>query len=471
MSNTLTKNNLDLVFKAYDVRGETPSQLDEPFFSALGKAFATYLHAKKIIVGRDIRTDSVKFQNAFIHGALSAGCEVIDIGEVATEMLYFAVGDDQTSDGGAVITASHNPSGWNGCKMVGKGSIPISGEAGFTEIKKLILSDHSSKSNVRKIARRAQKRNIYPGFKQKVFSFIGATTIKPLKIVVDAGNGVGGKIFDYLFSGLQLDVTKMYFQPDGSFPNHDPDPSKEENVTEIIKKTVELGADIGIALDGDADRVFFIDNRGRHPSGAYTGTIIARHFLRQHPGEKIIHCPRLKWVLTKEIKKAGGVPVVSKIGHTNFKKLMREANAIFAPEASSHFYYRDFYYCDSAMITIATMLRLLSEGLDFDKEMDYIYKTYPNSGEVNYVVKTAASALTKIENSFVKSGHIVDHLDGISIDFKDWRFNLRGSNTQPLLRLNVEGKTKEAVIKGFRKIEKMISGTRDNVPGLAELLT
>jgi len=467
MAMPLSKENLELVFKAYDIRGETPNQLNEPFFQTLGHAFVAYIGAKKIVVGRDIRTDSPKFQQAFIRGVLSAGCNVIDIGETATEQLYFAVGDDLTIDGGAIITASHNPSGWNGCKMIGKGGTPIGGDTGLTEIKKLMLNLEKPPLTV--TPGKIIIKDIYPAFKQKVLSFIGNTKIKPLKIVVDAGNGIGGKLFDYIFEDLPLKITRLYFEPDGTFPNHIPDPFKEENVAEIKKKTVELSADIGIAIDGDSDRVFFIDNKGRRPSGAYTGAIMSQYFLKNHPGEKIIHCPRLKWVLTEVIRRAGGIPIISKVGHANFKQKMREVDAIFAPETSAHFFYKDFYYCDSGMITIALMLKLLSEGLDFDKQLDYIYTTYPNSGEVNYIVKNVSAELSKVENIFINEGYTVDLIDGISVDLDDWRFNLRGSNTQPLLRLNVEGKTKKAVIKGFRRIEKLISGTRDNIPELSEL--
>jgi phosphomannomutase len=462
-----TQTQLDKVFHAYDIRGLVPDELNAPFFEALGRAFVIFLKATRISVGRDFRPDSLAFQNAFIKGANTAGCDVEDIGEIATEMVYFAVGDNTRLDGGATITASHNPAGWNGAKLVGQGGAPISGDYGLAKIKEIMLDLPSTKSVKNGKQGKTIKKDIYPSYKAKVLSFIGKTQIKSLEIVVDAGNGIGGKIFDYVFGELPLKVTKLYFEPDGTFPNHVPDPLKEENVAEIKKQTVEQQADIGIAIDGDADRVFFIDNKGRRPSGAYTGAIFAKYLLATHPGDKIIHCPRLVWCLRDEVQKAGGVPVISRVGHSLIKQCMRDEKALFSPETSAHFFYRDFYYCDSGMITIAIMLKLLSEDLDFDETLDYLYATYPNSGEVNFIVKDVQSTIAKIEAYY--HDHKIDKLDGISIEFPTWRFNLRGSNTEPKLRLNVEGKTKETVLEGFKEVEALIAAPRDNIPELPEL--
>jgi len=459
-----SNSQLDQVFLAYDIRGQVPDQLNEEFYEQLGKAFVTFLNAKKIAVGYDIRPDSKVFTSAFIKGATSLGCDCINVGEISTEMIYFITGARVELDGGAVITASHNPAGWNGCKMVGHGASPISEEYGLKEIKELMLADKFQQSStIGKIS----EENIYPAFKEKILSFIGAIKIKPLKIVVDAGNGIGGKIFDYVFGQLPLDVIKMYFEPDGMFPNHVPDPLKEENVAEIKERTVEEKADIGIAIDGDADRVFFIDNKGRNPSGVYTGALFARYFLKSNPGEKIIHCVRVAFAMRKEAEKAGGIPIMNRVGHSPFKKRMKEEKAIFAAEMSSHFYYRDFYNADSGMITIALMLKMLSQGLDFDKEMDYMYETYPDSGEVNYVVDDVQGTIEKVEAAY-KDGKIIK-IDGVSVEYDDWRFNLRPSNTQPLIRLNVEGKTEDVIVENFRKIEKIIGGKRDNLPRLTAL--
>ncbi len=468
---TLSKSNLDSVFHAYDIRGRDPEELDEVFYETLGMAFVTFLNAKKIVIGRDIRKSGEKYKQAFIKGATSQGADVIDIGEIATEMLYYAVGSDKSIDGGVTITASHNPSGWNGCKMVGSGASPLSGDYGLPEIKKLMLDnsfelDQNRQGKVTKI-------DIYPEFKAKVLSFLGDTEIKPLKIVVDAGNGIGGKIFDYVFGDLNLEVKKMFFEPDDAFPNHVPNPMEEENIAQIKKETVSSQADIGIAIDGDADRVFFVDNKGRNPSGIYTGAIYATHFLKDNPGANIIQDPRITWPVTNEVQKAGGKTVMIKAGHSFFKHHMKESNAIFGAEASCHFYYRDFFNADSGMITIALILKMLSNGLDFDETLDYYYSTYPNSGEVNFEVDDPNATYLQIEEYF-KTNYpeaIITKIDGISIELPTWRFNLRGSNTQPLIRLNLEAKDKDTIVKNYILLKKLIAGRQDNTPSMKELLT
>lgn len=460
----MDKNLLDGVFHAYDIRGEVTSQLDENFFEVLGKAYVTFLKAKKIVVGNDIRPESVSFKEAFIKGALSLGVDVVDIGEVATEMIYFASGSNLEYDGGAVVTASHNPSGWNGCKMVGKGAIPLSGDYGLKEIKELMIQNNFTNSDK---AGTLTKIDIYPDFKEKVLSILEGVEIKKLKVVVDAGNGIGGKMFDYIFGEMPFEVTKMYFEPDGTFPNHVPNPLEEENVIEIKAKTKELNADIGIAIDGDADRVFFIDSKGRNPDGAYTGSILARKILEKNPGEVILQDPKLIWAIAKEVIKVGGKPIQIKTGHSFFKAAMREHNAIFGVELSSHIYFRDFYSADSGMMAIAYMIKFLSEGLDFIKELDYLYSTYPTSGEVNYKVNNNAEIIKTIEEKFKDAK--ISKIDGISIEYPEWRFNLRGSNTQPLLRLCMEAESKDLIVEHFKEVEKLIGGTRDNKPQLAEL--
>ncbi|MBN1331271.1 phosphomannomutase/phosphoglucomutase [Candidatus Dojkabacteria bacterium] len=462
------KKILDNVFHAYDVRGKVPEELDEEFFEALGKAFVKYLNAKKIAVGRDIRETGVAFQKAFIKGATSLGCDVVDVGEIATEMIYFATGSDLSFDGGATITASHNPPGWNGCKMVSKGASALSSDKGLPEIENLVMENEFEESEK---PGTVTEENFYPAFKEKVLSFFEGTEIKPMKIVVDAGNGIGGKLFDYIFGDLNLDVTRMYFEPNGNFPNHIPNPIELENVHEIMAKTQELQADIGIAIDGDADRSFFVDNKGRNPDGVYIGSIFAEYFLKRNPGDTVILDPRVIGPVDDAVEKYGGTGVRCKAGHSFFKQKMKEVDAIFGSENSSHFFFRDFYHADSGMITIAIMLKLLSEGLDFDEKLDELYKKYPKSGEVNYEVNDVHSTIKKVEQ-YCRDKYenlAFDYIDGVSAEAKDWRFNLRPSNTQPLIRFNLEGKSKDKVIEKFREIEKVIGGKRDNMPVLKEL--
>lgn len=458
-----TQEQLDAVFHAYDIRGQYPDNLNDEFYEYLAKAYITYLKAKKIAVGYDIRPESVQFAEAFIKGAVSMNCDIVKVGEIATEMMYFKVGSDSSLDGGAVITASHNPAGWNGCKLVGKSASPLSSDKGLKEVKEIMLiGSYSNDGGQGSIS----EEDIYPEFKQKILSFLDETEIKPMKVVIDAGNGVGGKIYDYVFGDLPLEITRMYFEPDGTFPNHTPDPIKEENVKDIKAKIKELNPDLGIAIDGDADRVFFLDKTGRRPSGIYMGSIFTKYFLNIEPKFKIIQDPRITWPIKKEVEKLGGESVVVKAGHSFFKKYMKEMDAVFAAEYSSHFYYKDFYFADSGMVTIALMLKMLSEGMDLVKELDYLYTTYPNSGEVNYKVNVAET-IKKVEEVFV--GGKVEHIDGLSIEYPEWRFNLRGSNTQPLIRLNVEANDKNILIEKFHDLERVIAAERDNIPELEEL--
>lgn len=505
-----SKEYLEKVFHAYDIRGEVPDQLNKEFFEELGRAFAKYLNASKIAVGRDFRPDSRDFQQSFIEGIVSEGCDVVDVGEIGTEMIYFVCGENPDFDGGATITASHNPAGWNGCKMVGKKARAISGSSGLSEIMELMLDGGSddkgnkqAKSSSNLTPGKVEAVDIYPEFKNKILSFLEGVEIHPMKIVVDAGNGIGGNLFDYVFGDLPLDVVKMYFEPDGNFPNHEANPSKEENVEDIKKRVLEENADLGIAIDGDADRVFFIDKKGRNPSGIYSGTILARYFfnnsdsrlddkssefrdkLSTHAedvvggdvvvgGDKtpvkqvIIQDPRVKWVVEKEVEKLGGTTVMCRVGHSYFKEKMKEFDAVFGIEMSSHFYYRDFYYADSGMTTIAVMLRLLSEGLDFSGALDSLYASYPNSGEVNFRVEDPVSVFDRVEAAFRDCS--ISRVDGLSVVSDSWRFNLRSSNTQPLIRLNVEGVSVDVIAEVYHDVVRLIGGERTNRPGLDVLV-
>ncbi len=466
---SFSQKQLDEVFHAYDIRGLDPQQLNEEFFESLGKAYVTFLNAKKIAVGNDIRKTGPKYKQAFIKGATSLGCDVVDIGEIATEMLYFKVGSDKSFDGGATVTASHNPSGWNGCKMVAKEAFPLSGDYGLNDIKSLMI-ENSFKPSAR--IGNVTTEDIYPAFKTKILSLLKDTKLKHLKIVVDAGNGIGGNIFDYVFGDLGFDLTKMYFEPDDRFPNHIPNPMEVENVKDIMAKTVELKADIGIAIDGDADRVFFIDNKGRNPDGIYTGAIFTEYFLSKYPGSTIIQDPRVIWPVTDAVSKLKGKSIFCKAGHSFFKEKMKTNDAVYGAENSSHFYYKDFYYADSGMITIALMLKLLSEGLDFDEKLDEIYDTYPKSGEVNYTVSDAKGLISQVESYYRQkySDAKFDYIDGITVEGKDWRFNLRSSNTQPLIRLNLEARNKQTVIDKFKEVEKLIDSKRETQPLMPELV-
>ncbi len=469
--NTINPQNLASVFHSYDIRGRDPKELDEKFFKILAKAFVTFLDAKKIAVGYDFRRTSSKYKQAFIQGAIELGCDVVDLGEIATEMLYFAVGRDDSIDGGVTITASHNPAGWNGCKLVGHKASPISGDFGLPEIKDLMLKNKFPKAKERR--GKTMKLNIYPDFKKEILKILDIQKIPNLNIVVDAGNGIGGKIFNYVFGDLDLNVIKLYFDIDDNFPNHVPNPLEIENVKDLIDKVKEINADLGIAIDGDADRTFFVDKKGRNPNGLFTGTIFAEQFLKQEENGTIIIDPRTVRPFINLKKSFPNSKIIkSKAGHSHFKNKMKKYNAIFGAEKSSHFYYRDFFFADSGMLTIAYMLKFLSEGLNFEKKLDYLYKNFQESGEVNYKVENPEKILNLVEKYFQNKypNAKPENIDGITFREKNWGFNLRKSNTQPLVRLNVEASSREKVIEIFKEVEKILNGKRDNMPIIKELI-
>lgn len=463
-SKKFTQQELDAVFHAYDIRGTVPNQLNQEFFYVLGKAYTTFLQAKKIAVGYDIRPESKEFQEAFMQGAAECGSVVVDIGMIPSEMIYFVTGSDETFDGAVTITASHNPAGWNGCKLCRKSAQVIGKESGLLQIKELMLANTFDVSLDRG---EIFSQDFYPAFKTKIRSLVTQTPQKKLKILVDAGNGIGGKVFDYIFGDINFEIERMYFEPDGTFPNHVPDPLKEENVLEIKAKMKNGDYDIGIAIDGDADRVFFIDKLGRNPSGIYTGAIIAKRFLAKNPGSKIIHDPRIIWPIQKKVEIAGGIPIISKAGHSYFKDAMRTHGALFGAEMSSHLFYKDFYNADSGMYTIALILQHMLDGMQFEKELDDLYSNFPNSGEVNFTVSNNQEVLERVKHHF-KDGKI-EELDGVSISYPTWRFNLRSSNTQPLMRLCVEATNIEDIVTHFKEIKLLIDGKQENIPSLKQL--
>lgn len=465
----MTRENLDSIFRAYDIRGRCPQELSADFFFDLGCAYATRFKPASVVVGNDIRPESMHFKRSLIAGLLDSGVDVTDLGEISTEMLYFAAGEyTNVYDGGLVVTASHNPSGWNGCKLVGPGAIPIGKASGLLDLKKIIIDESYEK--VSQEHGNLSDFYVYPEYKAKVRSFLTSKKLPELKIIVDAGNGIGGRVFDYVFGDLDLDVTRMYFVPDGNFPHHVPHPAEEENVVELKKRVLEEKADLGMAIDGDADRVFFIDKKGRKPDGVYTGVLLARHLLKSSTNKRIVNDPRLTWPFEKEADKFDAETFLSVAGHSYFKQKMAEKRALFGAEASAHFYYRDFYNCDSAMVTIALMLQMYSEGFELTPAVDELFEKYPNSGEVNYKVDDADKMLEKLESHYAGQSPKISHVDGVSIEFEDWRFNLRKSNTQPLIRLNLEAKDKAAVIERFREVEALIGFPRENSPVLKELI-
>lgn len=461
-----TKETLNKIFKAYDIRGRYPEDLSEELFYHLGRAYAVVYKPQKVVVGHDIRPESLLFKKSLIKGLLESGVAVEDMGEIATEILYFAVGEfNDKYDGGMIITASHNPQGWNGCKMVDKNVQAIGSDSGLDKIAEVMLSKQyiDGEGSYAEI-------DIYPSYKAKIRSFLKSELPKDLYIVVDAGNGIGGKIYDYVFGDLGVKVEKMYFETDGTFPNHVPNPLEEENVVELKARVLESGADLGISIDGDADRIMFVDKKGRRPDGVYSGVLLAKHLCKGRENPKVIQDPRITWPFQKELPQEGITPIVSVAGHSYFKRAMRQNDAVFGAEMSAHYFFKDFYYADGGIIALAIILDMLACGLDITSEVDYLYEKYPNSGEVNYVVEDVPAVLKKVEDKYNTIEAKISHIDGISVEFEDWRFNLRSSNTQPLIRLNVEGKSKEIIVEKFLEIESVIASPRENLPALKELL-
>ncbi len=439
------------VFKAYDVRGVYPSELDEEGAYAIGRAYVEVFEPKRIAVGRDMRLSSPSMADALIRGAADAGSEVTDIGMVGTEMLYFAVGE-LGLDGGVAVTASHNPKEFTGMKIVRRGALPVGGDSGLTEIRDKALSnalspqdtprgqslDLSGGGLAREAGESVRRHDVYPAFVDKVLSFIDVEAIRPLRVVIDAANGMGGAMLPPVLDRLPIDAVRCFFEPDGTFPNHEPNPLLPENREFIIAKVLEEKADLGIAFDGDADRCFFVDDAGEFVPGDFITALLAQAMLEKEPGAKIIYDVRASWAVPDTIERAGGVSLVNRVGHAFIKHRMREEAAAFGGEVSGHYYFREFSQADSGTIPALLMLELVSKrGQTLSEILQPFRERYFLSGEINTPVADIALKLQEVKERFAPEGE-VSHLDGLSITAKDWHMNVRPSNTESLLRLNLE---------------------------------
>lgn len=424
-------------FKAYDIRGRIPDQLNSDIAYRVANATAAYLGAKRVVLGRDIRQSSDELADAVAKGLIDAGVEVLDVGVGGTEMVYFATGHLE-ADGGIMVTASHNPADYNGLKLVRAESRPISGDTGLSDIREIAERDE------RLVAAAAgHRRQIEIGqpYHAKLLGFVDLEVLKPLRIVVNAGNGGAGPTIDNLETSLPFEFIKVHHDPDGSFPNGVPNPMIEENRASTIDAIREHKADFGIAWDGDFDRCFFFDENGRFIEGYYIVGLLAKLLLKQSPGSAIIYDPRLTWNTLEVVSENGGRPVQSKSGHSFIKQVMREEDAVYGGEMSAHHYFRDFYYCDSGMIPWLLVSQLVSiSGQSLSTLVDDCMEKFPASGEVNLKVADVAAAIAAISDKYAAKADAVDRTDGISMDFGDWRFNLRASNTEPVIRLNVESR-------------------------------
>ncbi len=445
------------IFKAYDVRGLYPVELDEQSFHRIGRAFVAYLKAKRIGVGRDMRLSSPGLAAAFIAGAREQGAEVIDYGMIATDMIYYAVATDDL-DGGAQITASHNPKQYNGCKMVGRGNHPLSGDEGISDIRDMLAANSIPVPAAPPGG--LSHRAILDGYVKHVLGFIDPSIIKPFKVVLDAGCGMAGLSAPEIFKSLPCEIDTLCFTVDGTFPTHEANPLIEENRRDIIARVTQTHAEIGIAWDGDADRCFFIDEDGEFISGDFVTALLAEAFLLKEPGATIVYDLRASHAVKDVAAKHGGTAVMNRVGHAFFKGRMRELNAVFGGEVTGHYYFRDNFYCDNGVIPALLILELMSKKQQSLKQLlEPLRAKYFISGEINTKMPNM-DAMTRrmaaIEARYPDAA--ISRLDGISIEYPDWHFNVRLSNTEPLLRLNLEGTTAEQMESKRDEVLSIIRG-------------
>ena len=442
-------------FKAYDVRGIYGEQLDEEGARAIGRAFVEVFEPKRIAVGHDMRVTSPSMTAAVIAGAAGAGADVLELGLVGTEMVYFAVGE-LGLDGGVAVTASHNPKEYTGLKIVRAGALPVGGESGLLEIRDRAQREPEGGDGPEG---KVEPYDIWEQYVDRVLSFVEPEAIKPMKIVIDAANGMGGVLLPPVLERLpQLEVVRNYFEPDGTFPNHLPNPLLPENREFIVAKTLEEGADFGAAFDGDADRCFFVDDSGEFVPGDFATALFAELVLAKEPGAKIIYDVRASWAVPQTIERAGGVPLINRVGHAFIKQRMREEHAAFGGEVSGHYYFRDFSQADSGVVPFLLMLQLLSQrGQTLSEILRPFRERFFITGELNTPVEDVDAKLRELEERFGPEGH-VSHLDGLSVEADDWHFNVRPSNTEPLLRLNLEALDPELMERKRDEVLAVIRG-------------
>src|SRR5579862_9294692 len=427
------------IFKSYDVRGIYPAEFDDEVAYGIGRCFVELLGSKHptIGIGRDMRPSGVKLFEALARGANEAGADVVDIGLVSTDALYFAVGKYEY-DGGVMITASHNPARYNGMKFTRSQAQAISLDTGLSEIRDRLISGELPPKAAKPGSVTA--RDVLDDFAEHCLSFVDRSKIKPFKIAIDAGNGMAGETVPHVFKSLPCELVPLYFELDGSFPNHPASPIEPENMIDLQAAVRKHGSDVGVAFDGDADRMFIVDEKGDLIDGSTVTALVALNTLEKHPGAKILYNLICSRSLPELITKAGGIPLRSKVGHSIIKAVMREEDVIFGGEHSGHFYFRDNWYADSGMIALLQCLELFGEANKPVSEVIAPIDTRFRSGEINSTVRDIPSKLAEIEAHY--KGADIDHLDGITISYPDWWMNVRPSNTEPLLRLNVEGDTR-----------------------------
>ena len=438
------------IFKAYDIRGIYPDDLDEKLAERIGAAVARFLDPGSVVVSRDMRTSSDPLAGAVIQGLLTADCDVLDAGVLSTDANYFATAYYRQG-GGIQVTASHNPPEYNGFKISREQAIPLSYESGLANIERIALGPPMRPAENRgKVAR----KDIMSDWKQHILSFV--RRMEPLHVVIDAGNGMAGKMLPPILCELPIQVTDLYFKLDGTFPNHEANPLKPENLRDLQKTVLDKGAEIGVAFDGDADRCIFVDERGNGVSSDLITALIAGHLLQRHKNAAVVYDIRSSRVVAEEIRRHGGVPVRERVGHSYMKATMRQRNAVFGGELSGHFYWRENYYADSGVITMIEVLNILSQKRQSLGEALAPLKRYSSSGEINFDVEDKAAKIAELAEAF-KDGR-PDTLDGLTVEYDDWWFNVRPSNTEPKLRLNLEAKDSQLMEEKKAEVMRVIEG-------------
>jgi len=442
--------SLDAIFKAYDIRGLVPEQLDADLSWKIGAAFARFAGAPTILVARDMRPTGPALVEAFSAGANSQGVDVVDLGLASTDLIYYAAG--KLDAPGAMFTASHNPAEYNGIKLCLAGAAPVGEDTGLRTVRELTEQDLPRADRPGSVSR----RDLLGDYADHVRSFVDPAVLKPLKVVADCANGMGGYVAPAVFEGLPFEVTYLYPELDGTFPNHPADPIQPENLRDLQAKVLELGADIGLAFDGDADRVFLVDERGQGVSGSLTTALLAKGILDKSPGETILHNAICSKAVPEVIRESGGVPVRTKVGHSFIKQVMAETGAVFGGEHSAHYYFRDNYRADSGLVASLIVLEQVSLAGEPLSKMLAPLDRYAASGEINSKVDDPAAVIAEVAAAY--ADHDQDRLDGLTVDLGSWWFNLRPSNTEPLLRLNLEAPSREECDARTEEVLALVRG-------------
>ena len=442
--------DLNTIFKAYDIRGTVPDQLDAEVTRRIGAAFARFAGAEGIVVARDMRESGVELSRAFAEGAATQGVDVVDLGLASTDLVYYAAG--KLDRPGAMFTASHNPARYNGIKLCLSGARPVGEDTGLGEIRRLVeawvpATDHQG---------RITASSLIDDYAAHVRSFVDRSLLRPLKVVADTANGMGGLVVPRVFEGLPFELEILYPELDGSFPNHPADPIQPENLKDLQARVLETRADVGLAFDGDADRVFLVDERAQPVSGSLTTALVAKAMLEKHPGSVIIHNLICSRVVREVIVENGGTPVQTRVGHSFIKAVMADTGAVFGGEHSGHYYFRDNYRADSGLIAALVVLELLSKSHLPLSEVLRPFDRYADSGEINTEVHDPHAVIERVASVFADKRQ--ERLDGLTVDGGDWWFNLRPSNTEPLLRLNLEARTRDECERHVDEVLAVIRG-------------